>query len=42
MAADVERALLHIITQEGGMSEDEGKAYLKTMTSEKRYVRDVY
>lgn len=42
MAADVERALLHIITQEGGMSVDEGKAYLKTMTSEKRYVRDVY
>ncbi|KLU04265.1 Assimilatory nitrate reductase large subunit [Rhodopirellula islandica] len=42
MAADVDRALLQIITQEGGMSEDEGKAYLKTMTSEKRYVRDVY
>ncbi|MEO9591177.1 sulfite reductase subunit alpha [Rhodopirellula bahusiensis] len=42
MAADVDRALLQIITQEGRMSEDEGKAYLKTMTSEKRYVRDVY
>ncbi|MCC9643261.1 sulfite reductase subunit alpha [Rhodopirellula sp. JC740] len=42
MAADVERALLQIIEDEGGMSAEDAKAYLKTMTSEQRYVRDVY
>ena len=42
MAADVEEALLAVITREGGMSREEASEYLKTMQRENRYQRDVY
>ena len=42
MAADVDRALRYIIEQQGGMSAEEAGQYVKRMTDEKRYVRDVY
>ncbi|AIQ64041.1 reductase [Paenibacillus stellifer] len=42
MAQEVDAALRTVISRHGGMSEDETRDYLKTMTQEKRYVRDVY
>ncbi|MDA8744591.1 sulfite reductase subunit alpha [Rubripirellula amarantea] len=42
MAADVDRALADIIAEQGNMSADDAKAYLKRLVDEKRYVRDVY
>lgn len=42
MAADVERVLLEIICEQGGMDASAAKAYLKELTASKRYVRDVY
>ncbi len=42
MAADVDRALIYVAEHEGGMTSDEAKAYVKKLTAEGRYVRDVY
>ncbi len=42
MAADVDVALRDIITSQSGMSDDDAVAYLKAMTKQRRYVRDVY
>ena len=42
MAKDVECALHQILERHGSMSEDEAKAYVKKMRTEKRYLRDVY
>ncbi len=42
MAADVDKALVDIIVQEGGMSNEDAKAYVANMTKNQRYVRDVY
>lgn len=42
MAKDVENTLLEIIANESGKGQDHATAYLKTMRSEKRYLRDVY
>ncbi|HHK74046.1 MAG TPA: assimilatory sulfite reductase (NADPH) flavoprotein subunit, partial [Rhizobiales bacterium] len=42
MAKDVHQALLEILIQEGKFSEDNAKAYLKTMEQSGRYQRDVY
>ncbi|MBY9078072.1 molybdopterin-dependent oxidoreductase [Paenibacillus sp. HN-1] len=42
MAQEVDAALRAIIFRHGGMSEDEAGEYLKTMTLDRRYVRDVY
>ncbi len=42
MAKDVHAALLAIIMQEGGLSQEESEAYLAKMRQEKRYQRDVY
>ncbi|MCC9705063.1 bifunctional nitrate reductase/sulfite reductase flavoprotein subunit alpha [Streptomyces sp. MNU76] len=42
MAKDVDRALRDIAITHGGMTEDEAAAYVKQLTTEKRYVRDVY
>lgn len=42
MAADVDRALAWVVEHEGGMTADAAKAYVKAMTEQKRYVRDVY
>jgi sulfite reductase (NADPH) flavoprotein alpha-component len=42
MAHDVHAALTQILQQEGGMSQEEASAYLRTMMQEKRYQRDVY
>ncbi|MBB6733234.1 assimilatory sulfite reductase (NADPH) flavoprotein subunit [Cohnella zeiphila] len=42
MAHDVHAALLSILRQEGGMSEDEAADYLTRLQQEKRYQRDVY
>ena len=42
MAKDVHQALLDIIAEHGGMSADDATAYLKQMTKDRRYGRDVY
>jgi len=42
MAKDVEAALIHIAAQEGGLTDEAAKAYIKTLRSEKRYLADVY
>lgn len=42
MASDVDRALIHVVATEGGLSDADAKAYVKQMTADKRYVRDVY
>ncbi|MFF7186511.1 molybdopterin-dependent oxidoreductase [Streptomyces sp. NPDC008222] len=42
MAKDVDQALRDIAAVHGGLSEPEAVAYVKQLTAEKRYVRDVY
>lgn len=42
MAKDVEKALHEVLEKYGSLSEEESKAYVKKMRSEKRYLRDVY
>ena len=42
MAADVDAALRQIVAQEGGMSDDNARAFLADLAKSKRYQRDVY
>ncbi|WP_430734286.1 assimilatory sulfite reductase (NADPH) flavoprotein subunit [Fodinisporobacter ferrooxydans] len=42
MAHDVHAALIAILEQEGGMSQEAAQAYLAEMQQQKRYQRDVY
>ena len=42
MAVDVDKALHMIVEKEGGKNADEAEAYVKSLKSEKRYLRDVY
>jgi sulfite reductase (NADPH) flavoprotein alpha-component len=42
MAKDVESALLAIIERHGGLARETAQDYLKSLTREKRYLRDVY
>ncbi|MEV0703282.1 hypothetical protein AB0I53_35920 [Saccharopolyspora sp. NPDC050389] len=42
MAKDVDRALREIITQHGHLSSDDTDAYVKQLSTDKRYVRNVY
>jgi sulfite reductase (NADPH) flavoprotein alpha-component len=42
MAKDVDHTLRHIVAAHGGMSEDRASAYVKQLTTDKRYARDVY
>ncbi|GIW96723.1 MAG: sulfite reductase [Pirellulaceae bacterium] len=42
MARDVDRALKGIVARRGGMSTEQAEAYVRTMTQENRYQRDVY
>jgi sulfite reductase (NADPH) flavoprotein alpha-component len=42
MAKDVDLALRDIVSSQGGMSEDAAAGYVKTMTKQRRYLRDVY
>jgi sulfite reductase (NADPH) flavoprotein alpha-component len=42
MAKDVDAALIAIIARQGAMGTGAARAYLATMTREKRYLRDVY
>lgn len=42
MAKDVDQTLLSIAQKEGGLSEEESKAYLKSLKAEKRYRADIY
>lgn len=42
MAKDVDIVLRIIVSQHGGLSEDDADAYVNRMAQEKRYVRDVY
>ncbi|MFJ9869298.1 molybdopterin-dependent oxidoreductase [Streptomyces sp. NPDC101165] len=42
MAKDVDQALREIATVHGGLDEAEAAAYVKQLTTDKRYVRDVY
>lgn len=42
MAKDVERALLEVISLQGGMKNDEAESFLKMLRKEGRYQKDVY
>lgn len=42
MAKDVDATLQQIIQEQGHMTEEEAKAYMKKLRSDKRYLRDVY
>ena len=42
MAKDVDKALHEIIQQQGGLTVDDAKAYVKKLKAENRYCRDVY
>jgi len=42
MAKDVDVALRDVVAEHGGMSAQDAALHVKTMASEKRYVRDVY
>ncbi|MCC9600682.1 sulfite reductase subunit alpha [Stieleria sp. JC731] len=42
MAADVDRALKQVVAEYGKMDDAAAEEYVKTMTKEQRYVRDVY
>ena len=42
MATDVDVALHDIVEQEGGLSKDDARAYVKQLKDDKRYLRDVY
>ncbi|SDM20833.1 sulfite reductase (NADPH) alpha subunit [Modicisalibacter muralis] len=42
MAADVHRALLDIVRDQGGLDEDAAQEYLRELQQAKRYQRDVY
>ncbi len=42
MAKDVESTLITIAQQQGNMSEEAAKYYIKTLRSDKRYLADVY
>ena len=42
MAKDVDQALHDIAMTEGGLSEDDAKAFVKQLKKDKRYQRDVY
>ncbi|MFG2824974.1 molybdopterin-dependent oxidoreductase [Kitasatospora sp. NPDC048365] len=42
MAKDVDRTLREIAVAHGGLGEDEAAAWLKRLSAEKRYARDVY
>lgn len=42
MANDVDDALHDIVEKEGGLEQEDAKAYVKMLKDEKRYLRDVY
>lgn len=42
MAKDVDQALREVIQKHGGLSESAAKVYVQKLSSDKRYVRDVY
>ena len=42
MAKDVDKALCAIAMAHGGLSEDDATAYIKNLSKQKRYARDVY
>ena len=42
MAKDVDKALHDIVMEQGGMTEAQAKRYVETLSSEHRYLRDVY
>ncbi|WP_230685226.1 sulfite reductase flavoprotein subunit alpha [Cellulomonas sp. JZ18] len=42
MAADVDRALREVVARHGGMGEQDAAAYVKRLTEQRRYARDVY
>jgi sulfite reductase (NADPH) flavoprotein alpha-component len=42
MAKDVNKALLQIIQNQGGISEDKAAEYIKKLKKEKRFQADVY
>ncbi len=42
MAKDVHQALIEVIKQHGGKSEEQAEALLESLRSDKRYQKDVY
>ncbi|MBS0605307.1 MAG: sulfite reductase flavoprotein subunit alpha [Parachlamydiales bacterium] len=42
MAKDVEATLVQIAVEQGSMSEESGKAFVKSLRTQKRYLADVY
>jgi sulfite reductase (NADPH) flavoprotein alpha-component len=42
MATDVDRALQQVVSEQGGLSPDDARAYVARMTKSGLYQRDVY
>ncbi len=42
MAKDVDRTLCDIAAEHGSLQRDAGKAYVQSLSADKRYHRDVY
>lgn len=42
MAKDVHQSLIDVVAEHGGMSADDAEKYVKKMTKDRRYCRDVY
>ena len=42
MAPDVNNALIDIVAQHGGRSREDADAYVRRLSDERRYLRDVY
>lgn len=42
MAVDVHKALIRIVVEQGGRSEEDAENYIKALEKDKRYQRDVY
>jgi sulfite reductase alpha subunit-like flavoprotein len=42
MAKDVDRTLREIVANHGNMTPDQATAYVKQLTTDRRYLRDVY
>ncbi|WP_255354300.1 hypothetical protein, partial [Frankia sp. ACN1ag] len=42
MAADVDRTLREIVALHGGLDADDAAAYVRQLTADRRYLRDIY
>ena len=42
MSSDVERAIIDVVQEHGGMNHDNAQAYVQKLKEDERYVQDVY